>query len=162
MATPIQPGDRAPDFSGVTADGTPVSLADFAGRWLALYAYPADDTPGCTKQACGLRDGWDRLDAAGVAVLGVSPDDAASHGRFASKFALPFPLLADPEHATLTAYGVWGEKTLYGRKSIGVTRTTFLIDPDGTVRHVFRRPAVDRHADEILRVRGEAPGASGG
>lgn len=150
MPTPLQPGDAAPAFSGTTADGTTVTIADFAGRWLALYAYPKDDTPGCTKQACSLRDGWDALAAAGVAVLGVSPDDESSHARFADRHALPFPLLADPSHETLTAYGVWGEKTLYGRTSVGVTRTTFLIGPDGVIRHVFRRPAVDRHADEIL------------
>ena len=150
MPTPLQPGDAAPAFSGRTADGAAVTLADYAGRWLALYAYPKDDTPGCTKQACSLRDGWDALASAGVAVLGVSPDDEASHARFTERHQLPFPLLADPDHATLTAYGVWGEKTLYGRRSLGVTRTTFLIGPDAVVRHVFRRPAVDRHADEIL------------
>ncbi len=154
MPTTLQPGDSAPDFSGTTTDGSAVSLADFAGRWLALYAYPKDDTPGCTRQACSLRDGWAELSAAGVAVLGVSPDDAGSHERFRGKYSLPFPLLADTDRSVLTAYGVWGEKTLYGRKSIGVTRTTFLIAPDGTIAHVFRRPNVDDHAAEILaRVR---------
>ena len=150
MATSLQPGDPAPPFSGVDQHGEPLALNDFAGRWLALYAYPQDDTPGCTKQACSLRDGWSALQQAGVAVVGVSPDDPDSHDRFAVKYDLPFRLLADPDHETLTAYGVWGEKTLYGRKSIGVTRTTFLIGPDGKIHHVFRRPAVDRHADEIL------------
>ena len=150
MATPLQPGDAAPPFSGPTADGHVVRLADFAGRWLALYAYPADDTPGCTRQACNLRDGTDALRAAGVAVVGLSPDDAASHDAFQAKHALSFPLIADPDHTILTDYGVWGEKTLYGRKSIGVTRTTFLIDPDGVIRHIFRRPKVDAHAQEIL------------
>ncbi len=150
MATTLQPGDPAPPFSGVDQHGKALALGDFAGRSLALYAYPKDDTPGCTRQACSLRDGWADLEAAGVAVVGVSPDDAGSHDRFADKYDLPFRLLADPDHETLTAYGVWGEKTLYGRTSIGVTRTTFLIGPDGTIRHVFRRPAVDRHADEIL------------
>jgi len=150
MATSLQPGDVAPDFSGTTTDGTSVSLADFSGRWLALYAYPKDDTPGCTRQACSLRDGWSDLEAAGVAVLGVSPDDVSSHERFTAAYRLPFPLLADPDTEVLRAYGVYGEKTLYGRKSIGVTRTTFLIAPDGTVAHVFRRPKVDDHAAEIL------------
>lgn len=150
MATSLQPGDRAPDFAGPTADGRTVRLADFAGRWLALYAYPADATPGCTAQACNLRDGTDALEAAGVAVVGLSPDGVESHARFAAAHDLPFPLVADPGHEILTAYGVWGEKTLYGRKSIGVTRTTFLIDPEGVIRHVFRRPKTAAHTEEIL------------
>lgn len=150
MPTHLTPGDPAPAFSGVDQHGDALALSDFAGQWLALYAYPKDDTPGCTRQACSLRDGWAALRDAGVAVVGVSPDDASSHDRFAETYSLPFRLLADPDHETLTAYGVWGGKTLYGRTSVGVTRTTFLIGPDGTVRHVFRRPAVDRHADEIL------------
>lgn len=154
MPTSLQPGDAAPPFTGTTTDGSTVSLADYAGRWLALYAYPKDDTPGCTRQACSLRDGWADLTAAGVAVLGVSPDDVSRHERFAEKYDLPFPLLADPEKEVLTAYGVYGEKTLYGRLSLGVSRTTFLIAPDGTIAHVFRRPKVDEHAAEILaRVR---------
>lgn len=150
MPITLQPGSPAPDFAGTTADGHAVSLADFRGRWLALYAYPKDDTPGCTRQACSLRDGWDRLAAAGVAVLGVSPDTADRHAGFARRHNLPFPLLADPDHATLTAYGVWGEKQLYGIRHVGVTRTTFLIDPDGIVRHIFRKPNVGDHAREIL------------
>lgn len=150
MSTPLQPGDSAPPFSATTADGRTLALADFAGRWLALYFYPKDDTPGCTRQACSLRDGWDRLTEAGVAVVGVSPDDAASHERFASRYALPFPLLPDPDRQILTAYGAWGEKSMYGIKRVGVLRTTFLIGPDGRIAHVFKRPAVDRHADEIL------------
>lgn len=154
MPTPLQPGDAAPPFAGTTTDGATVSLADFAGRWLALYAYPKDDTPGCTRQACSLRDGWADLTAAGVSVLGVSPDDVPQHERFAEKYDLPFPLLADPDKTVLTAYGVYGDKTLYGRLTRGVTRTTFLISPDGTIAHVFRRPNVDDHASEILtRVR---------
>ena len=143
-------GDPAPPFEGTTGDGRTLRLADFAGRPLALYVYPKDDTPGCTKQACSLRDGWADLEAAGVAVVGVSPDSAESHAAFAEKHALPFPLLADPDREILTAYGAWGEKTLYGRKSVGVKRTTFLIGPDGVVRHVFKRPKTDRHAAEIL------------
>ena len=154
MPTTLQPGDPAPDFAGATTDGAAVSLSDYAGRWLALYAYPKDDTPGCTRQACSLRDGGSELLAAGVGVLGVSPDDQASHDRFRAKYDLPFPLLADPDKAVLTAYGVYGQKSLYGRLSVGVTRTTFLIAPDGTIAHVLRRPTVDDHASEILaRVR---------
>ena len=144
-------GDAAPAFSGPTQTGDDVSLADFAGRPLALYFYPKDDTPGCTKQACSLRDGWADLGAAGIAVVGVSPDDAASHQRFANKHDLPFPLLADPDKEVMGAYGAWGEKNLYGRKSMGVKRTTFLIDGEGTVRHVFKRPDTKAHADQILK-----------
>ncbi len=144
------PGDPAPDFSGPTADGRTVSLADYRGRWLLLYFYPKDDTPGCTKQACNLRDGLGELEEAGVAVVGVSPDDAASHERFAAKHGLPFPLVTDPEREILTAYGVWGEKSFYGKRLVGVKRTSFLIDPEGIVRHVFRRPKTAAHAEEVL------------
>ena len=150
MAEMPAPGDAAPSFTGSTADGTSVSLSDFAGAPLAVYFYPKDDTPGCTKQACSLRDGWAELQAAGLAVVGVSPDDAASHARFADKYDLPFPLLADPAREILTAYGTWGEKTLYGRTSVGVKRTTFLIDGEGTVRHVFKRPDTAAHAEQLL------------
>lgn len=150
MAEMPAPGDAAPSFTGTTADGSSVALSDFAGAPLAVYFYPKDDTPGCTKQACSLRDGWAELQAAGLAVVGVSPDDEASHARFAEKYDLPLPLLADPEKEILTAYGAWGEKNLYGRKSLGVKRTTFLIDGDGTVRHVFKRPDTKAHAEQIL------------
>jgi len=143
-------GDRAPSFEGVDQTGQTVRLADFAGRTLALYFYPKDDTPGCTKQACNLRDHTAALRDAGVAVVGVSADDVDSHEAFAEKYDLPFPLLADPDHDILEAYGVWGEKSLYGKKSIGIKRTTFLIGPDGTILHVFKRPKTDRHAEEIL------------
>ena len=144
------PGDPAPDFAAPDQTGRTVRLADFAGRPLALYFYPKDDTPGCTAQACNLRDHTDALAEAGVAVVGVSPDSAASHERFADKHGLPFPLVADPDREILTAYGAWGEKTLYGRKSVGVKRTTFLIGPDGRVLHVFKRPKTGDHAREIL------------
>lgn len=147
---PLTAGTPAPDFEAVDQEGRTVRLSDFRGQYVALYFYPKDDTPGCTRQACSLRDGYARLQEAGVVVLGVSGDDVASHSRFAEKYALPFPLLADPEHAILEAYGVWGERNLYGRKFMGIKRTTFLIDPDGVIRHVFKRPRVDEHADEIL------------
>ena len=151
MAEMPQEGDAAPDFSGTDQDGNTVRLADFGGRHLALYFYPKDDTPGCTAQACDLRDHTAGLAEAGVAVVGVSPDDGASHQRFASKYDLPFPLLPDPDHTILDAYGVWGEKTLYGKKSMGVKRTTFLIGPDGRIAHVFKRPKTAEHAEEILK-----------
>ena len=144
------PGDPAPNFEGVTQTGEPLRLSDYRGRPVALYFYPKDDTPGCTAQACNLRDRTDALDAARVAVVGVSPDSADSHERFAGRHGLPFPLVADPDHAVMDAYGVWGEKSFYGKTLVGVKRTTFLIGPDGVVAHVFKRPNTDRHAEEIL------------
>ena len=144
------PGDAAPDFAGPTAGGQTVRLADFAGRSLLLYFYPKDDTPGCTKQACNLRDGLETLEQHGIAVVGVSPDGQEAHARFAEKYDLPFPLVADPEHEILNAYGVWGERSLYGRTVVGVKRTSFLIDGDGTVRHVFKRPKTADHTREVL------------
>ncbi len=146
----LEPGTPAPDFTAPTQHGS-VRLSDFRGQKVALYFYPKDDTPGCTKQACSLRDGYAELKDAGVAVVGVSGDDAASHEKFARKYDLPFPLAADPDHAIAEAYGVWGEKTLYGRTSIGLTRTTFLIDETGSIVDVIKRPKVDAHADEVLR-----------
>lgn len=150
MADMPTPGDPAPPFEGTDQNGDTVRLADFAGRPLALYFYPKDDTPGCTKQACNLRDNLGALTEAGVAVVGVSADSAESHGRFAEKYDLPFPLLADPDRQILEAYGAWGEKNLYGKTSVGIKRTTFLIGPDGTVLHVFKRPKTAAHAEEIL------------
>ncbi|WP_412067435.1 thioredoxin-dependent thiol peroxidase [Rubrivirga sp. IMCC43871] len=150
MADMPAAGDPAPGFTGTDQSGATVRLADFAGRPLALYFYPKDDTPGCTAQACNLRDNHAALLDAGVAVVGVSPDPVERHEQFADKYALPFPLLADPSHEILEAYGAWGEKSLYGRKSIGVKRTTFLIGPDGRIRHVFKRPKTKAHAEEIL------------
>lgn len=150
MAETPAPGDAAPDFEGVDQTGATVRLGDFAGRPLALYFYPKDDTPGCTAQACNLRDHAGTLTEAGVAVVGVSADPVESHERFAEKYDLPFPLLADPDHEILEAYGAWGEKSFYGKKSVGTRRTTFLIGPDGRVLHVFKRPKTDRHAEEIL------------
>ena len=148
--TMLQPGQPAPAFSGPTQDGAPFSLADHAGRRVAVYFYPKDDTPSCTKQACSLRDGYRDLLAAGIAVVGVSPDDAGSHGRFAAKFSLPFPLVADADHVIAEAYGVWGDRSLYGRIFRGITRTTFLIGGDGRIVDVINRPDVGDHAAEVL------------
>ena len=145
------PGDAAPPFAGPTADGNTVRLADYAGRTLLLYFYPKDDTPGCTKQACNLRDGLSTLGQHGISIVGVSPDSADAHGRFAAKYDLPFPLLADPDHEILNAYGVWGERSLYGKTVVGVKRTSFLIDGEGTVRHVFKRPKTADHTAEVLK-----------
>ena len=144
------PGDAAPAFAGPTADGQTVRLADFAGQALLLYFYPKDDTPGCTKQACNLRDGLEALRQHSIAVVGVSPDSTEAHGQFAQKYDLPFLLLADPDHAILNAYGVWGERSLYGKPVVGVKRTSFLIDRDGVIRHVFKRPKTADHTQEVL------------
>ena len=143
-------GDLAPDFEGRTQTGETLRLSDFEGQPVALFVYPKDDTPGCTKQACNLRDNYTALDKAGLQVLGLSGDDEASHERFAEKYDLPFPLVADPEHAILEAYGVWGEKNFYGKKLVGIKRTTFLIGTDRRVLHVFKRPKTGAHAEEIL------------
>jgi peroxiredoxin Q/BCP len=143
-------GQRAPTFSGITQDGSRLKLTDLRGRYVALFFYPEDDTPVCTREVCNLRDGYGRLLAAGVAVVGVSPDTSDSHAAFAGKFDLPFPLVADPKRKILDKYGVWGEKNMYGNIVMGVKRTTFLIDKKGVILHVFRRPKVDEHADEIL------------
>lgn len=143
-------GAPAPAFEGTDQEHETVALSDYKGRRLALYFYPKDDTPGCTKQACNLRDNYRLLLDKGVAIVGVSGDDEASHARFADKYDLPFPLIADPDHTILEAYGVWGERNLYGRKYMGIKRTTFLVDEEGTVVHVFKRPKVDNHAQEVL------------
>ncbi len=153
MNTP-DAGDKAPPFEAPSQGGTVVRLSDFNGRKLALYFYPKDETPGCTKQACNLRDNYAALLDSGVAIVGVSPDDLASHDRFVENHSLPFPLVADPAKEILNAYGVWGEKNRYGRKVMGVKRTTFLIDESGTIVRVFRRPKVADHAGEILRAFG--------
>ncbi|MEP0545901.1 MAG: thioredoxin-dependent thiol peroxidase [Rhodothermales bacterium] len=160
MSTTTMPaaGDPAPDFTATTGSGDTVRLADYRGRWVLLYFYPKDDTPGCTKQACNLRDNMASLERDGIAVLGVSGDDEASHERFAEKYDLPFPLLADPEHELMERYGVWGEKNFYGKKTIGTKRTTFLIDGDGIVRHVFKRPKTGEHAEEVRAKRDELMG----
>jgi len=147
---PLETGTKAPAFSAKTFDGTKVSLADYAGQMLALYFYPKDETPGCTAQACNLRDNLSLLAEHGVAVVGVSPDDDASHEKFTSKHELPFPLIADPDHKVIDAYGVWGEKQNYGKTYMGLQRTTFLIDGDGIIQHVFKRPKTKAHAEEII------------
>ena len=150
-ASPLDAGDQAPDFKGPTQDGSMLRLSDYQGQRVALYFYPEDDTPGCTKQACSLRDGYEQLQGHGVAVIGVSKDDVASHERFAQKYDLPFPLVADPEHHILKRYGVWGERQMYGNTFMGTKRTTFVIDEDGTIQKVIRRPSTETHADEVMK-----------
>lgn len=147
----LQAGDKAPDFISKDQNGREVSLADFAGRKLALYFYPKDDTPGCTKQACSFRDADAELKERGITVLGVSVDDESSHQKFISKYQLPFDLLADTDKKIVEDYGVWGEKTLYGRKYMGTARKTFLIDESGTIVKIFDKVKVDEHADEVIK-----------
>ncbi|MDE6453894.1 MAG: thioredoxin-dependent thiol peroxidase [Muribaculaceae bacterium] len=145
-------GDKVPATLGTDQNGNEVKLADFAGRKLVLYFYPKDNTPGCTAEACSLRDHMDELAARGYAVVGVSSDGEASHRRFIDKHALPFTLIADTDHKLQEAMGVWGEKTMCGRKYMGTLRTTFLVGPDGTIEHIFGPKAIKtkEHAPQIL------------
>lgn len=143
-------GDPAPAFTLPDHDGAPVSLADFAGRRVVVYFYPTDDTPGCTKEACQFNANLAVFDRADTAVLGISGDDASSHVRFRKKFGLNFPLLTDADHAVMTAYGAWGEKSLYGRLVTGVIRSTFLIDDHGVVRRAWYNVRADGHAVKVL------------
>lgn len=148
----LTPGDRAPDFSLTADDGSSVSSADLAGSRYVLYFYPKDDTAGCTAQACGLRDRWADVSATGVALYGVSPDSAKSHGEFRSKYDLPFPLLVDEAHRLADAYGVWVEKSFMGRRYFGNERTTFVVGPDGRIEHVLPQVDPNQHADRLLEV----------
>ncbi len=150
MAEWIEEGEAAPDFTLQADDGREVRLSQLRGKPVVLYFYPKDDTPGCTKEACAFRDRRDEIAAAGAVVLGVSPDDVASHRRFRDKFALNFPLLADPDHRVAEAYGAWGEKTLYGKTAMGIRRSTFLIDREGKVRRAWKKVSVDGHDEEVL------------
>jgi thioredoxin-dependent peroxiredoxin len=146
----LKPGDRAPEFSLPADDGTIVTLGGLRGKNVVLYFYPKDDTSGCTKEACEFRDSWKDVKKSGAVVLGVSPDPVASHQKFKQKYQLPFPLLADTDHSIASAYGAWGEKSMYGRKYQGILRTTFLIDPDGRVSRVFEKVRPAGHASEVL------------
>ena len=143
-------GQPAPEFALEDGQGNTVRLSDFRGRKVVLYFYPKDMTPGCTQEACDFRDRYAALQQAGVALLGVSPDGAASHTRFTAKHALPFPLLSDPGAAVATAYGVWKQKSLYGRTFMGIERTTFVIDEQGRIARVWPRVKVAGHGDEVL------------
>jgi peroxiredoxin Q/BCP len=148
---PVEEGKKPPAFKLQDANGKSVSLADFAGKDLVLYFYPKDDTPGCTKEACGFRDEWAALRKRGVAVVGVSPDSGASHQKFAAKYKLPFTLLSDPDKSMMTAYGAWGEKMMYGKKKIGVIRSTVWIGKDGKVKkHWARVPSAAEHPEKVL------------
>ena len=150
MADKLAPGDKAPGFSLPDQDGNLVSLESFAGSRVLIYFYPADDTPGCTKEACQFNDNLAAFQAANVPVLGISPDPAESHQRFRARYGLRFPLLTDADHSVMEAYGAWGEKTLYGKKSIGVIRSTFLIGPDGRIERAWYNVKADGHAEKVL------------
>jgi thioredoxin-dependent peroxiredoxin len=146
----LEPGDQAPAFTLPDQDSSPVSLEDFKGRKLLLYFYPADDTPGCTAEACQFNDNLHAFQTAEVPVVGVSPDDAASHQRFRSKFGLRFTLLSDPDHAVADQYGAWGERNRYGRTIVGILRSTFLIDEEGKIERAWYNVKADGHAAKVL------------
>jgi peroxiredoxin Q/BCP len=151
----LKEGDKAPDFNSKDQDGKPVKLSDFKGKKLVLYFYPKDDTPGCTKEACSFRDADAVYQEKGIKVFGVSTDDEKSHQKFISKFQLPFDLLADTDKSIVESYGVWGEKSMYGKKYMGTNRKTFLIDENGKIAKIFDKVNVDEHADEVLEAFGE-------
>lgn len=146
----IEPGRKAPAFKLNDQEGNPHALADYAGRPVVLYFYPKDDTPGCTAESCAFRDNLPKFTAGKAAVLGVSILDEKSKAKFAAKYNLTFPLLADADHAVAEKYGVWQEKSRYGRKYMGIARTTYLIGPDGTVRRRWDNVKVDGHAEDVL------------
>lgn len=155
MKTLLQAGDRAPDFEavavgGLYGEGRMMRLSECLGRAVVLYFYPKDDTPGCTAQACGLRDGWARIQETGAEILGVSVDSAASHALFIAKHSLPFALVSDAGREIVMAYGVWVEKSMYGKKYMGTERTTFVIDAKGVIRAVRRKIQPAAHLSAIL------------
>jgi thioredoxin-dependent peroxiredoxin len=147
----LKEGDKAPDFTGIDQDGKKVKLSSFKGKKVILYFYPKDLTSTCTVQACNLRDNYSSLTKKGYVVIGVSPDDVKSHQKFIEKNQLPFILIADTGQEILNAYGVWGEKSMYGRKYMGVHRTTFVIDEKGKIERVVLKPKSSEHAQEILK-----------
>ncbi len=150
----LKEGDRAPEFSGIDQDGKTISLSDFKGKKVVLYFYSEAGSPTCTIESCNLRDNYDLLKKHGFEVIGVSPDDERTQNKFASKYHLPFPLVADTSHSVLEKYGVWGQKKLFGREYMGVLRTTFAIDEKGIIKKVFLKPRNKAHAQEILEAMG--------
>ena len=150
MAEWVEAGSKAPSFTLAADDGSKVKLADLKGSIVVLYFYPKDDTPGCTKEACAFRDRQSELVKHGVTVLGVSPDDKDSHVKFKEKYELNFPLLVDKDHKVAEKYGAWREKNMYGKKSMGVIRSTVIIDPDGKVAHHWKKVSAKGHADKVL------------
>jgi peroxiredoxin Q/BCP len=150
MTTNKMEGKKAPLFKGKDQNGKEISLTDFKGKKIVLYFYPQDDTPTCTVQACNLRDHFEILRKEGIVVIGVSPDEIAKHKKFETKHQLPFILLADPTLSIIKKYGVWGEKSMYGKKYMGLIRTTFLIEQNGTIKKVLEKPKSKQHAEELL------------
>ena len=150
----LKEGDKAPDFTANDQNGKPVSLADFKGKTVILYFYPKDDTPGCTAEACDFRDNYQSLIGKGFEVVGVSVDDEKSHKKFVTKHNLPFPLIADTDHSIVEAYGVWGEKNMYGRKYMGTMRTTFIINADGVITHVIDKVDTKASSQQVLELLG--------
>ena len=150
----LKVGQKAPDFTVLNDTGEKVKLSDFKGKKVVLYFYPKDDTPGCTKEACAFRDGIEQIKRKGAAVVGVSVDSVESHRKFKSKFDLNFPLLADTDKKMVEAYGTWKEKSMYGKKYMGIERTTYIIDEQGKISHIFPKVKVDEHYDEVLKALG--------
>jgi peroxiredoxin Q/BCP len=162
MSDWLEEGSKAPAFTLTADDGTKVKLADLKGRPVVLYFYPKDDTPGCTREACAFRDRQAELQKLGAVVLGVSPDDTASHAKFKQKYQLNFPLLADPDHKVAEKFGAWREKNMYGKKTYGIVRSTFLIGPDGVIKKVWKNVKVDGHDEAVLSALNELVAASSG
>jgi thioredoxin-dependent peroxiredoxin len=147
----IEEGKPAPDFELTSDSGETVRLSDLKGRPVVVYFYPRDDTPGCTAQACGIRDNYGAFGEHGAVVLGISPDDESAHVKFKEKYGLPFTLLADPDHRVADEYGVWGERSMYGKTYMGIERSTFVIDSEGNVARIMRRVKPDTHAEQVLQ-----------
>lgn len=143
-------GKKAPKFKGVDQDGNKIQLSDFEGQTLAIYFYPKDNTPGCTAQACDIRDNYKALSKKKIAIIGVSCDDEKSHLKFIQKFELPFPLIADTDQKIVNQFGVWIEKSMYGRNYMGIARTTFIIDPNGFISHVIEKVDTKNHSAQII------------
>ncbi len=152
LTMPLNIGDPAPSFTALTTTGEEISLEKLQGKTVVLYFYPKDDTPGCTKEACGFRDQWSRYQEKGIIVLGVSKDSVTAHQKFTQKYTLPFPLLSDPDAVIANAYGVWGEKKFMGKTYLGVNRTTFLIDENGKIAHIWSKVKTDTHAEDVLSI----------
>jgi peroxiredoxin Q/BCP len=150
MSSWVEEGQRAPAFRLMSDGGKPVALADFRGKPVVVYFYPRDNTPGCTREACAFRDRYQELQSLGVQVLGISPDSVESHQKFREKYGLNFPLLSDPDHRVAEKYGAWREKNMYGKKTMGIQRSTFLIDADGKVARVWKNVKVDGHDQQVM------------
>lgn len=146
----LKQGDKVPNFTLQQTDGSTIRSSDWNGKRVVLYFYPKDDTPGCTKEACSIRDSYAKLGRQGVIVYGISPDSIDSHRKFTDKYRLPFPLLADPDHKVAEMFGVWVEKNMYGKKSMGIARTTFLIGEDGRIEEVIKKVDTENHAEQLL------------